>query len=144
MIEADWFGGAVMRNLLFFVLSAATVFAQDGAAIYKARCAGCHDTPSGRIPPFSALRTMAPAKILESLENGPMKTQAAGLSSGERYALVTFLASPGAKLAQLHRFPQRSAMLNRSPYRMLSKVHIGAYGARILQTRAFKTRRKQD
>ncbi len=83
-----------MRRLLLFVLSVATVLGQDGAAIYKARCAGCHDTPTGRVPPLSALRDMAPGKIIEALENGPMKPQAAGLSNNERYALVTFLAKP--------------------------------------------------
>ena len=85
-----------MRSLLFAVLSSIVVFAQDGAAIYKARCAGCHDTPIGRVPPVSALRTMTPAAIMQSLESGPMKAQAAGLSNGERYALVTYLASPEA------------------------------------------------
>jgi polyvinyl alcohol dehydrogenase (cytochrome) len=83
-----------MRSLLFLVLTSATLFAQDGAAIYKTRCAGCHDTPTGRVPPSSALRTMPAATILQSLESGPMKIQAAGLSSSDLHALVTFLASP--------------------------------------------------
>ncbi|MFZ0592404.1 MAG: PQQ-binding-like beta-propeller repeat protein [Bryobacteraceae bacterium] len=125
-----------MRSLLFLVLSAATVFAQDGAAIYKARCAGCHDTPSGRIPPFSAIRTMAPAKILESLENGPMKTQAAGLSSGERHALVTFLASPGAKPAAVA--PPPAAFCNAQLQPLSNAVegpHWSLWGANIANTR---------
>ncbi len=88
-----------MRHLLFLVLSAATVSAQDGAAIYKQRCAGCHDAPAARVPPFSALRAMDAASILRSLETGLMKTQAAGLTNSELYALVTYLASPARKSA---------------------------------------------
>ena len=86
-----------MRALLFFMLSAAAALAQDGAAIYKAHCASCHDTPTGRVPPVSALRTVAPEAILQSLERGPMKLQAASLSNAERYAVVTYLASPAPK-----------------------------------------------
>ena len=87
------------RNIIIFVLGAVAVLAQDGGAIYKTRCAGCHDTPTGRVPTFSALRAMSPATIMQSLENGPMKTQAAGLTNGERFALVTFLASPAGASA---------------------------------------------
>jgi polyvinyl alcohol dehydrogenase (cytochrome) len=86
--------------LFLVVLSATAVFAQDGAAIYRARCAGCHDTPTGRVPPLSALRAMSPSTIMQSLESGPMKIQSAGLTSTERYAVVTYLATP---------IPKRSA-----------------------------------
>lgn len=86
-----------MRNLLCFLLASITMGAQDGAAIYKAHCAQCHDMPTGRVPPVSSLRAMSPANIMQSLESGPMKPQAAGLNNRERYALVTFLASAEAK-----------------------------------------------
>ena len=88
-----------MRPLLFFVLSATTLFAQDGDAVYKAHCAACHDAPAGRVPPFSALRAMSPAKIMQSLETGAMKTQGAGLTNAEKYAVVTYLATPAPKAA---------------------------------------------
>ncbi len=88
-----------MRNLLFLLLTATIAFAQDGAAIYKTHCAACHDHPTGRVPPFSALRTMSPAKIMQSLESGPMKTQAAGLTNAELFAVVTYLAAPIPKSA---------------------------------------------
>lgn len=125
-----------MRSMLYLVLSAATVFAQDGAAIYKARCARCHDTPSGRVPPFSALKTMAPAKIIESLENGPMKTQAAGLGINERYALVTYLASPAPKPAAAA--PPPSAFCNAQSQPLSNAVegpHWSVWGANIANTR---------
>jgi polyvinyl alcohol dehydrogenase (cytochrome) len=83
-----------MRGLLFFLLVTATAFGQDGAAIYKARCAGCHDAPVGRVPPASALRTMSAATILQALESGPMKAQAAGLTNTDLHSLVAYLAAP--------------------------------------------------
>ncbi len=86
-----------MRYLLLLLLGAAMVFAQDGAAIYKQRCSGCHDTPGTRVPPFSALRAMDAGSILRSLETGLMKTQAAGLTNNQLYALVAYLASPTPK-----------------------------------------------
>ena len=76
------------------VLGATALFSQDGAAIYRARCASCHDTPAGRVPPLSALRAMSPSTIMQSLESGAMKTQSAGLTNSERYAVVTYLATP--------------------------------------------------
>jgi polyvinyl alcohol dehydrogenase (cytochrome) len=78
---------------------AATLLAQDGAAIYKQHCASCHDAPAGRVPPVSALRAMNALLVLNSLETGAMKTQAEGLTSNERVALVVYLTLAAAKSA---------------------------------------------
>ncbi len=129
-----------MRSLLFFLLSSVVVFAQDGAAIYKTRCAGCHDTPTGRVPPVSALRTMKPATIMQSLESGPMKPQAAGLSNGERYALVTYLASPEAKPEA----PSTAGLCGTRTSDLDQMPRTGATGAAIWRTRVFKPRKQQD
>ncbi len=86
-----------MRLILIFAVSAWTLFAQDGSAIYKARCAKCHDAPAARVPPFSALRAMSSMKILASVEVGVMKAEAAGMSSAEKYAVVGYLANPVLK-----------------------------------------------
>jgi polyvinyl alcohol dehydrogenase (cytochrome) len=95
-----------MRPLFLLALYATAGLAQDGAALYKTRCAHCHDAPAGRVPPVSALRAMGPELILRSLEGGTMKTQAEGLSGAERYALVTYLSSPSPKASAP---PPRSA-----------------------------------
>lgn len=84
----------IMRFPLLCVLSICAAFAQDGAAIYRKRCASCHDTPAPRIPPFSALRAMDPGSIMKSLDTGIMKKQAEGLTSAERYALVGYITTP--------------------------------------------------
>ena len=86
-----------MRSLVFLALCATTVLAQDGAAIYKAHCAMCHDAGGGRIPPVSALRAMSSNSILQALDTGLMKTQAAGLTGGEREAVAKYLGSPDLK-----------------------------------------------
>src|ERR1700691_1181539 len=71
---------------------ACPAFAQDGAALYQARCAKCHDSPTGRTPAVSALRAMSSAAILRALESGTMRIEAQGLSSGERIALAIYLS----------------------------------------------------
>lgn len=84
----------MIRRLVLLSLGAWTAFAQDGAALYKAHCASCHDAPAGRVPALSALRAMTPALLVRALEGGVMKTQAEGLSAAERYALVGYIAAP--------------------------------------------------
>jgi polyvinyl alcohol dehydrogenase (cytochrome) len=85
---------ALLRLILVFAMNLGVALAQDGAAIYKQRCAICHDAPVGRVPPVSALRAMEGAAISQSLESGPMQTQAAGLTAAERNAVVAYLAAP--------------------------------------------------
>jgi len=84
----------MIRLSLALALCAVSLLAQDGAALYKERCASCHDNPAGRVPPVSALRVMNILQILRALESGVMKPQAEGLSSNERVALVAYLAFP--------------------------------------------------
>ena len=88
-----------MRRLLFVMLAATTALAQDGASVYKARCAVCHDSPTGRVPGSNALRTMSSAFILQSLNAGLMKTLAAGMNSRERTAVASYLGSKTPPLA---------------------------------------------
>src|SRR5947209_9584748 len=94
MLHPTLYSRARIVSLLLFLLTVSAASAQDGAALYKARCVSCHDAPTGRIPPVSALKTMSPAKILAALVSGSMKQQAAGLTGSERYALITYLAAP--------------------------------------------------
>ena len=89
----------MLRSLCFLALGVCAAWAQDGAGIYKKRCAACHDTPAGRVPPTSALRTMSAEQILRSMESGVMKAQVEALSSGERHAIMIYLASPTPKAA---------------------------------------------
>ena len=84
-----------------FMLCAWTLLGQDGAAIYQARCAGCHDAPGARVPSLHALRAMNAALILRAIEGGVMKTQVEGLTTQERHAVLIYLATPELKPATL-------------------------------------------
>jgi polyvinyl alcohol dehydrogenase (cytochrome) len=76
---------------------ACSAFAQDGSALYQARCAKCHDSPTGRTPAVSALRAMSTAAIMRALESGTMRIEAQGLSSPERIALASYLSGGSIK-----------------------------------------------
>jgi polyvinyl alcohol dehydrogenase (cytochrome) len=88
-----------MRYIWLLVLMLPPLPAQDGAAIYKERCAGCHDAPKGRIPALSAIKAMSGEAIYAALTTGLMKTQAAGLSTGELLALIGYIAPTGGSHA---------------------------------------------
>src|SRR5260221_14795683 len=84
------------RQVCLLTLGVSLAAAQDGAAIYRHKCAECHAKPEGRVPPLSALRTLDPAKVLLSMESGVMKPQASGLSSAEKHALTVYIVTPDA------------------------------------------------
>jgi polyvinyl alcohol dehydrogenase (cytochrome) len=77
---------------LLALLLTSTLWAQDGAAIYKERCASCHDTPAPRVPSFSTIKSMSGEAIYLALTRGVMKTQADGLSSAQIFALIGYIA----------------------------------------------------
>src|SRR5271168_765923 len=70
------------------------LFAQapDGAALYKDRCALCHDRSSEtRAPAPTALREMSPENVVRALESGLMQEQGKALSAAEKRAVAEFL-----------------------------------------------------
>src|SRR6476469_8830745 len=89
----------VLLALTILVLSAQVLSAQDGAAIYKERCASCHDAPEGRVPAISAIKAMSGEAIYLALTSGPMRTQAQGLSMAQIFALLGYIAPTGAATA---------------------------------------------
>jgi polyvinyl alcohol dehydrogenase (cytochrome) len=79
---------------LFLLLLAPVAFAadQDGATLYKLRCAPCHDNSAEtRAPAPSALKLMTSDNILKALEAGTMKEQGARLSAAERRIVADYL-----------------------------------------------------
>src|SRR5262245_58702807 len=81
--------------LTILVLSTQVLSAQDGAAIYKERCASCHDAPEGRIPALSTIKAMSGEAIYVALTMGAMRTQAQGLSTPQIFALLGYIAPTG-------------------------------------------------
>jgi len=83
------------------VLFAAPVFAQDGSALFNTYCAICHDGgASSQAPSREVLSRMTPEQILQALENGAMKTQAAERSRAQRRALAEYLSGKPFGTAQ--------------------------------------------
>src|SRR2546430_17473772 len=63
---------------------------EDGAYLYKVYCAICHEATDSeaRAPGQAVLRQMTPEHILQVLESGVMKTQAAERSRVQRRILA--------------------------------------------------------
>ncbi len=79
--------------LTALVLATAPAAAQDGAAVFQARCATCHTSnPDTRVPTVASLRQRAPESIVEALATGVMRQQASELTAAERRAVAEYLA----------------------------------------------------
>jgi polyvinyl alcohol dehydrogenase (cytochrome) len=72
----------------------------EGAALYKQRCALCHDQPLDRVPPLFLIRRRSAEDVIQTLTTGSMKQQAAGLSPDQIRALAIHLTGkqPGPPL----------------------------------------------
>ena len=84
-----------MRYVCLFISMLPALFAQDGAAIYKERCASCHDMPAERVPSLTTIKAMSGEAIYMTLTNGAMKSRAEGLSTPQIFALLGYIAPTG-------------------------------------------------
>src|SRR5678816_3245536 len=69
--------------------------AQDGEFLFKTYCAICHEPSKGeeaRGPERDVLKQMTPEHILDALERGAMKAQAAERSRAQRRILAEYLS----------------------------------------------------
>ncbi len=71
--------------------SAAFAAGPEGAALYKDRCAICHDRSLDRAPTRDALAGRAPEDVLRALTTGNMKQQAAGMPEADMRAVASFV-----------------------------------------------------
>jgi polyvinyl alcohol dehydrogenase (cytochrome) len=80
----------------------ATPTSPEGEALYKQRCAVCHDNAQDRIPPLFLIRRRSAEDVIQTLTNGSMKQQAAGLSAEQIRALAIHLTGklPGAPIEE--------------------------------------------
>lgn len=81
---AGWFAAAVAVSC-----SAA---AQDGAALFEANCAACHNGTLERAPTRDVFAAMPAAQILAAMETGTMISMAVTMSTEQRRTLAEFLA----------------------------------------------------
>ncbi len=65
----------------------------DGAVLYEAACAQCHDAPAqgSRAPTRDALRDRSPEAIVDALTGGAMRYQGLSLSGSERRSVAEYL-----------------------------------------------------
>jgi mono/diheme cytochrome c family protein len=90
----------VLLILTLSVSLALPALAQDGAATYKAKCAGCHGPEGqGKVGPALKGTTLTDAQITDLLTKGddgkkaPHKKALAGLSADDAKAVATFVKS---------------------------------------------------
>lgn len=60
-------------------------------ALYRTRCAACHDAPEGNVPPRALLATRPHIRIVDALTRGAMRPYAQGLTGEEIDRLATYL-----------------------------------------------------
>src|SRR3569623_3764297 len=89
----------IMRYFFLAFLTAGLAFGQDGASLYKERCATCHDAPQGHVPSISSIKAMSGEAIYAALTTGAMKERAAGLSTTDIFALIGYIAPAGGTKA---------------------------------------------
>lgn len=73
-------------------LCAVPAKARDGGALFNTYCAICHSAGNSPAPGRDALGRMAPEQILQVLEKGSMKAQAAERSRAQRRALAEYIS----------------------------------------------------
>ena len=82
----------IALSMLASARSAAPV---SGEAVYRQRCAACHDTANARVPPRDELKKLSVTRILRALDFGEMNNVASKLRQDEREAVATYLGVPG-------------------------------------------------
>jgi polyvinyl alcohol dehydrogenase (cytochrome) len=67
--------------------------APDGAALYKERCATCHDNsqPQIRLPTREEIAARTPEAVMKAMFSGAMMTLAAGLTQDQGRAIALYL-----------------------------------------------------
>src|SRR5437899_11123838 len=83
---------AFLSSMLVSALSAATI---SGEAVYKQRCAACHDSGNGRVPARDELKRLTVTQILRTLDFGVMNNISSKLRQEEREAVAAYLGVPG-------------------------------------------------
>ena len=72
-----------------------------GAKLYEQFCSSCHDHPHDRIPARDVIGRRSPEEVMQTLTNGAMRTQAAGLNMNDRVAVASYVTgrAPTAQIA---------------------------------------------
>jgi len=85
------------------LLLAALALADDGAAVYKQRCAACHDNGVGRAPRADALKQMSPENVQTALTSGVMMVQGILMTNEEVRTVSEFVTGKKFSAEELPR-----------------------------------------
>jgi len=109
------------RRIVFtLTLSALALSAAppDGAALWKARCAGCHESANSqlRMPKREEVAARTADNVFTAMASGAMTVQAAGLTEDEERAIATYVtgknfgaSAPAAMAGQCTTPPKKFA-----------------------------------
>ena len=101
----------MLRRRISLALFAMPLFASlmfaappDGAALYKTRCAICHDgKPQQHMPSHDELVAKTPEAIVRAMLEGAMMPQSTGLNEEEARAIAKFIT--GKEMAAVSTAP---------------------------------------
>ena len=89
-----------LMMLVAFTMVSGMVWAQDGAALYKTKCAACHGAMGeGKVGPSLQKTAMTPQQITDLLTNGaagkkaPHAKAMAGLTNAQAGEISTYVSS---------------------------------------------------
>jgi polyvinyl alcohol dehydrogenase (cytochrome) len=102
-LSGHWAGifaaGTMGLIMAMLALGQSTAPKAAGEAVYKQRCAGCHEQSNSRIPPRSTLNQMPAERILRALDFGAMMTIAYPMSRDERRAVAAYVGTNAPAIA---------------------------------------------
>src|SRR5690242_19701906 len=101
----------MLRTILlpagFLLVYCAAAQTPNGAYLFRRNCAACHFPGNTTRAPLPDVLALQPRQaLLDALEKGSMKEQAAKLSAAERAAVVDYLVNPAVA-------PQPQAVANK-------------------------------
>ena len=114
-------------RLVYYLLTVLPLGAQDGAALYRERCAGCHEGGAPRAPQTAALKQMSADNILFALKSGSMVVQGSAMTQAELRAVTEFVT--GKKIADTV-FPKQAFCADSGalPERALAEARWNGWG----------------
>jgi polyvinyl alcohol dehydrogenase (cytochrome) len=105
----------VLKCIALVLLTSGALLAQDGEYLFKTYCAICHEAANGeeaRGPEREVLRKMTAEHILDVMEKGAMKAQAAERSRSQRHTLAEYLSGKPLGSAPLDLIPRSAFCSN--------------------------------
>jgi polyvinyl alcohol dehydrogenase (cytochrome) len=128
----------VLLCVAFVLFASPGLQAQDGEYLFKTYCAICHEAANGeeaRGPERSVLKQMTAEHILDVLEKGSMKSQAAERSRIQRHILAEYLSGKKLGSAPSDLIPVSAFCGNKAFTNTATRPAWNGWGAALTNTR---------